>query len=318
MKLKKIYEFIVEYGIQTDFRGRDLIEKELSRLRKSYDEMPEKKKPGFDSERLINPFSDTRILYGTGEENIKSVLVGIDMEVGEILLADRLKENGRPVDLVLSHHPEGKALAALSDVMKLQSDVLLRYGVPINVSESLMEERMQEVNRRFMPVNHNRAVDAARLLDIPFMCAHTPADNGVTKFLDELLAEKKPELVSDIMDILNGIPEYRESTKINAGPAIISGNENRRSGRIMVDMTGGTEGSKNIFENLKTSGVSTLVCMHLSEDHLKEAKAHHLNVINAGHISSDNIGINLLLDALTKDEDIKIMTCSGFVRIKRN
>ncbi|MBN1521891.1 MAG: NGG1p interacting factor NIF3 [Candidatus Aureabacteria bacterium] len=318
MKLKKIYEFAIEHGKKNDPRGLRRIESELSQLRKAYDDMPEKKKRFFDSEKLVNPFADTRILNGSGEENIKMVLAGIDIEVGEVLLADRMKEKGKRVDLLLSHHPEGKALAALADVMKLQTDVLLRCGVPISVSESLMEERMQEVNRRVMPVNHNRAVDVAKILDIPFLCVHTPADNSVTKYLGDLLEKKKPELVSDVIDILNDLPEYQHANEINAGPAIISGSESRRCGKIMVDMTGGTEGSKSIFENLKNSGVNTVVCMHLSEEHLKEAKTHHLNVIIAGHIASDNMGLNLFLDALVKKENINVIPCSGFVRVNRN
>ena len=317
MKLKKIYDLAVKCGKFSDPRGAEGVEKELIRVRKKYDDMTEKKKLLFDKESLVNPFSDTRILYGTGEEDVKTILVGVDMEVGEVVLADRLREKGKRIDLVLSHHPEGKALAALSDVMKLQTDVLLKYGVPVNVSEALMEERMQEVKRCFLPINHNRAVDAAKILDIPFMCVHTPTDNLVQKFLNNIFNEKKPEFVSEIIDILNDIPEYRQAISLNAGVCVISGTDGRRCGKIMVDMTGGTEGSKKIFENLKNSGVSTIVCMHLSEEHLKEAKSNHLNVIVAGHISSDNIGINLLIDELDAVEDLNIIECSGFTRVKR-
>ena len=34
--------------------------------------------------------------------------------------------------------------------------------------------------------------------------------------------------------------------------------------------------------------------MHISEEHRKEAEKSHLNVVVAGHISSDNLGLNLL------------------------
>ena len=51
-------------------------------------------------------------------------------------------------------------------------------------------------------------------------------------------------------------------------------------------MTGGTEGSKDIFEKLSSSGVSTLVGMHFSEDHLEKAKKANLNAIVAGHIQA--------------------------------
>ena len=58
--------------------------------------------------------------------------------------------------------------------------------MPINVGESVMDERRIEVRRRFMPMNTDQAIDAARLLDIPFFSAHTPTDNLVTTYLQPL------------------------------------------------------------------------------------------------------------------------------------
>ena len=78
-------------------------------------------------------------------------------------------------------------------------------------------------------------------------------------------------------------------------------------------MTGGTEGSKDIFQSLTTSGVNTIVAMHLSEEHRKEAEKNHLNVIIAGHIASDNLGLNLLFDSIL-DDGIDVLECSGFKR----
>jgi len=63
-------------------------------------------------------------------------------------------------------------------------------------------------------------------------------------------------------------------------------------------MTGGTEGSVKLLEKLAQAGVGTLVCMHLSEKHLEEAKKQNLIVVVAGHMASDNLGLNLLLDAV--------------------
>jgi putative NIF3 family GTP cyclohydrolase 1 type 2 len=97
----------------------------------------------------------------------------------------------------------------------------------------------------------------------------------------------------------------------------VSGSENRKCGKIFVDMTGGTEGPKDIFEKYATSGISTLVGMHLSEEHLKNAKKANLNVIIAGHISSDNLGLNLLFDEIEKEDQLEFVSISGFERIRR-
>jgi len=40
-------------------------------------------------------------------------------------------------------------------------------------------------------------------------------------------------------------------------------------------------------------------------------------VVIAGHISSDNLGINLMLDELQKKGSLKILDCSGFRRFSR-
>jgi len=315
MKIREIYEKAVERGMELDPRGADEVARDLERAKEEFEGLKEKDKPGFDMARLTNPYSDTRILCGDPETEVRRVLVGIDMEVGEVLLADRLAEKGTPIDLVLAHHPEGAAMANLYDVMGMQSGILLKYGVPINVAEDLMAERMGEVRRRLMPVNHTRAVDAARLLDMPFMCVHTPTDNAVTTYLQGLFDEKAPVLVSEILDILREIPEYRAAFEETRGPRVVCGEPKRRAGKVFVDMTGGTGGSKKIFERLSQAGVGTVVGMHISEEHRKQALKHHVNVVIAGHMSSDTLGINLLLDAILTD--VEVVGTSGFMRVAR-
>jgi putative NIF3 family GTP cyclohydrolase 1 type 2 len=126
----------------------------------------------------------------------------------------------------------------------------------------------------------------------------------VATFLQRSFEDKKPYLLSDIIDSLRSLPEYREAARNGSGPKVLLGAENRKAGRIFVDMTGGTEGSKDIFQSLAVTGVNTLVVMHLGEEHRKEAEKNHLNVVVAGHIASDNLGLNLLLDQALKGSEI--------------
>ncbi len=265
---------------------------------------------------MTNPYSDTRILYGDPETPVRRVLAGVDMEVGELLLADRLRERGRSIDLVITHHPEGKALASLHEVMHLQEDVLARLGVPINVAEGILASRISEVKRGILPLNHNRAVDVARILDIPFMCLHTTADNLVNDFLQKYLDERRPETLKDLLKTLKEVPEYKEAVRLNAGPTIVIGSPERRAGKIVVDMTGGTGGSEDAYARLATAGVGTLVVMHISEKHRKEAEANHIQVVVAGHMASDSLGLNLFLDELVR-RGIEIVPCAGLLRVNR-
>ncbi|MCX5700265.1 MAG: NGG1p interacting factor NIF3 [Candidatus Omnitrophica bacterium] len=290
MKLSRFYNLIVKFGTDRDPRR---------------------------NKEAIKSYSDTAILYGKPDTEINKILVGVDMEVGELLLADRIRQKDG-LDLALSHHPEGKAYVLLHEVMQLQVDLLKQAGLSELVAQKLLNTRMAEVERRVLPQNHERCVDVARILNMPFMCMHTPADNHVYWYLKKLMLEKKPKLIQNVIDILLEIPEYRDAQKNKTGPALILGSPKRKVGKIVFEMTGGTEGPKDVFDKLYKAGVRTLISMHLSEDHLKKAKEANLNAIIAGHISSDSLGLNLLLDRIDRIEEIEVVGCSGFKRIKRS
>lgn len=265
----------------------------------------------------INSFEDSALLYGRPDTDIKKIMVGIDIDVGELLLADRIRRIDG-LDLVISHHPQGSAYAVFYEVMKLQVDMLVRVGIDRKVAEALIDERKREVERRVLPANHMRSTDAARLLDLPFMCVHTPADNHVSCFIEKLLNKEKPKRVENIVDILNEIPEYKSAAQDSLGPRIIMGNPKRPVGKIFMEMTGGTEGSKDVYDKMYRAGIRTLVSMHLSEEHFKKVRDANLNVVIAGHISSDTLGLNLILDRIEKEEKLETVNCSGFRRFRRN
>ena len=318
MKLERLYRKAVEVGIKNDLRGKAEIKKTLESEKEKYEGLKDEKKKVYDQDRLFNPFADTRILSGQGTTEVKKVILGIDMEVGEVVLTHLLNRDlKQKIDLIIAHHPEGMALAQLHDVMKLQSDVLASYGISISVAEQLMERRILEIERRLLPVNHNRAVDAARVLGLPMMCVHTPADNCVTRYLKNLFEAKSPHQLKDLVQILMSLPEYQRSAEAQVPPKIVNGEEHYRCGKIFIDMTGGTEGSKEIFEKLATSGVSTVVGMHFSEEFVEKGKKSNLNMVVAGHISSDVLGLNLLFDEIEKEEKLDFVGVSGFARFRR-
>jgi putative NIF3 family GTP cyclohydrolase 1 type 2 len=318
MKLGEIYRRAVAIGIDYDLRGREEINRLLAEEKEKYEKLEESEKASYDLDRLFNPFADSRILWGDPEIEVKKVLVGIDLEVGEVLLAYLLnRDRGEKIDCLIAHHPEGRALARLAEVMKLQVDLLSQYGIAVSVVEQLMEKRIAEVERRLLPVNHNRTVDVARLLGLPFLCLHTPADNCVTAYLKKRFDQEKPLFLRDLLKILRSIPEYEASARLEGAPKILHGSENSRCGQIYVDMTGGTEGSKEIFDKIATSGISTIVGMHFSEEHLEKAKKANLNIVVAGHIASDTLGLNLLLDAIDPENELEFVCVSGFERRRR-
>lgn len=289
MKLNELYSKAVQFGAELDPRGRE----------------------------RIDAYADTAVLYGNPDIDVKKILAGIDIETGELLLADKIrKEQG--LDLVIAHHPQGRAWAKFYEVMKLQIDLLERAGISRKIAEQLLDERQREVERKNLASNHLRSVDTARLLDMPFICVHTPADNHASHYIERIMSKNKPKKVRDIVEILMQLPEYEEASADGCGPRIILGNPNRRAGNILVEMTGGTEGNKDVFDKLYNAGVRTIIGMHLSEEHFKKVRDANLNVVVAGHISSDTLGLNLLLDKIENEEKFSIITCSGFRRFQHN
>jgi putative NIF3 family GTP cyclohydrolase 1 type 2 len=316
MTLQEIYDLALLMAKKADPRGEKGVEDYLSRLKKEYQDYPEKKKKSFDKESLNSPYSDSRILFGDPKLKVKKVMAGIDAESTEVLLTDRLNQKGEKIDLLISHHPSGHALASLHEVMDLQVDVFESYGVPVNVAHALLEKRKGEVKRRFSPLNHGQAIDAARLLGVPLLALHTIWDNLGNNFMKDYLSKKSFHTAGEVLDYVNEIPEFVESLKGKAGPTLVSGNPTSRAGKVVVSFTGGTNPSKELYEEMAKSGVGTLVEMHVSEDALKELQKLHINVVDTGHMAADSIGANIFLDELEK-RGIEVIPCSGLIRVKR-
>lgn len=319
MNIQEIYKLAIKMGIENDFRSKEQIEKQLKRIKEKYNKLSDDEKEIFDKEKISNPYPDTRIHFDSGVKKVRRVMAGIDIDSGDLMIARYLSDQNpkKAIDLAINHHPVGKGLADLSDVMHLQADVLAMYGVPINVAESLMKIRIGEVARGVNPANHFKVVDSARNIGISLMNVHTPADNLVAKFIENKIKKDQPEYVSEVLKSLLEIPEYKEAAKKGFGPTLFTGSPDNRCGKIaLTEITGGTDGSPKIYEKMANAGIGTVISMHQSEEHKKEAEKSHINIVIAGHISSDSIGMNLFLDELEK-KGIEVVPCSGLIRVKR-
>jgi len=317
MKAKEIFDFGIKMGMRNDPRGKSGVAELLRQNRKEYKELPKPKQAEYDKEKFVNPYSDSRFLCGEGLTSVKRVLVGIDIGVEEVLLAKELEKQGKKIDLIIAHHPEGRALADLHEVMDIQTAVLSKAGVPENIGEGVLKDRLEQVWRSVAPINHYKSVMGAELMGIPMVCLHTPADNCVWNFVSEFIDRKKPRTVGEIVEKLKEIPEYKKAVMLHAGPRIFAGEEKSRAGKIVVSgMTGGTSGSEKIYERMSHFGIGTEIAMHIREEDRDEAVKHYINVVIAGHMASDSLGLNIIMDELEK-KGVEIIPCSGFIRYKR-
>jgi len=330
MNAKQIYELGVKLGINADPRGKTGVERWINLEKKKFEKTPEEEREFFDKERLKNPYADTRFYCGDPDKEVKTVLAGIDIEVPEIALINSLQQKtnsnfnqplANKIDLIITHHPQGRALAALDENMQMMADMMMTYGVPINIAEGVMRERMAKIKRVVAPENHYRSIDAAKMADYTMFNMHTPCDNLVFEFLQNLMENpptgEKPETLGEIIELLLQVPEYRVAALQGAGPVIFAGSPENRAGRIVAaDITGGTSPAKEVYPELVRAGIGTTIGMHMNEESREEAIKNHLNIVIAGHLSSDSLGMNLYLDELEK-QGIEIIPISGLIRVSR-
>jgi len=319
MKLEKLFRRSVELGIDADPRDKKYIQKLLKKHADRQKKLEGKEKDYFDEERTWNPYSDTRILYGTGQEDIRRLMVGIDIETPEILLADRLRGMGEKIDAILIHHPEGRALADLEKVMPLQADVYHAAGVPLNQTEHLLRPRMERIWRSIHADNILRTERTAELLDIPIFTCHTVTDNLVWRFIEKTICKKTFDDLGEIITALHGIQEYDYYARKGSPAFIVHGSGSSRPGKVVAtEFTGGTNGPEELVEKQAAAGVGTILAMHFTEKEVEVGRAHHVNLIQCNHMASDALGINILLDALSKEEKkLDVLPVSGFIRVKR-
>lgn len=317
MTVQQIFELGVKLGIQNDPRGPQGVKKHLVRVKKQFESLSAKEKTYFDTDRLTNPYPDCAVHVDDGKTQVKRIMAGIDISSADILLASQLNERGKKIDLIISHHPVGKALANLQDVMDMVVDVYEKIGVPVHMAEKMFEDRMREIGRSTHPINHFREVDMAKLLEINFMSTHTITDNMVNQFLIDLLDKEKPETMSELIEVLMEVPEFQFSKRNGVGPKIVAGGGHNRTGKMFVEMTGGTNPSSKVYQPLSNHGISTVVTMHMKDESITKSTETNLNVLITGHMSSDSLGMNLWLDELEK-KGIEVIPCGGLIRVSRN
>ena len=320
MKIYDAYRLAIETGMSKDPRPEAEVKKVLSDANEAYEKLEDDRKDLFDTERLWNPYTDSRFSALAEESkdiDVTKVMWGIDIGTGEVLLADRLREKGRDISALVAHHPIGTARSRFPEVMSIQADMFHNAGMPINVAEGILKPRVDEVLRNVLGSNYNQAVDAAKLLGIPLFNVHSPADNMVQDYLEVLFSEKVPYRMSDIIDTLLTEPEFRSAARCNDGPRIMVGSKDDRCGRVVFKMTGGTSGPKEMYQKLADAGVGTVVGMHFPESHYEEARKANVNLVISGHMASDPLGINLISDVWER-EGIEVIPCSGLIRCSRN
>jgi len=241
-------------------------------------------------------------IYVNGK-NIKKALFCIDASVPELLLA---KQFG--YDAVIAHHPiGGTATINFFQVFKRHIKQMVDAGIPEVEAENAIKKKLEELELETHTRNYAHAVDAARLLKMPFMNIHTPLDEVGRRIMSEKINGRirKDSTVKDVVHALEELPEFKRAvTEIK----IRLGKPENRAGKVVVSHGAGTNGGYEVAKTYFSHGIGTVIYIHIGAGDLAKLKNDGAgNLIVTGHIASDSVGINPFIHKL-EEKDIRVTT----------
>lgn len=249
-------------------------------------------------------------VYVEAPGDVRRILFGVDIDLGEILWA---RQSG--FDAVVAHHPLGdRARLDFAKVVWRQVEQMRAEGIDEATARQAVESRLDRIHRATHMSNVNHLVDSARLIGMPLANVHLACDILGRQAIVDLLDERVDggATVADAIGWLRGFPEIAGAP---LPPEAWLGKPENRLGRWTVAMAGGTNGGHPVFREYFRAGVDTIFAMHIAEDDLgklRDEVKDGQNLIVTGHMGTDSIGINRVIDTL-REHDIEVVRTSGIV-----
>ncbi|MFW9920335.1 MAG: hypothetical protein ACFFED_12100 [Candidatus Thorarchaeota archaeon] len=242
-------------------------------------------------------------------DNVKKVLIGIDMGTAELLLARELG-----YDLVIAHHPPGGTTRThFEEVVKIQIQQMVDAGIPPHVAERAIHPRLEAVRLGAHVSNYDQVISAAKLLEMPFMNVHLPLDIVCRKRFSDTIQKGVASIdrprVKDAIEAMKTLPELDIGL---TDPIVFVGSSENLLGKWIVAMAGGTNGGAGVAKAYFDAGFSTVFYMHLGASDKKELSSYDRsgNLVATGHISSDSVGIAPFVHAL-REKGLEVTPMSG-------
>lgn len=257
-------------------------------------------------------------------ENVETALVGIDAESPEIQLAQR-----EGYDLVLAHHPVGVAGVTFPSVLDQQVTLMTNHGVPKKRAEEAIKDLRRNWKAQAHMANYRHDASIAELLDQPYMNLHLPPDELGRQAFKEAVEESNPETIDDLRQTFEAFPEMQAA---ETDVEVRVGNLNNSAGEVAIHHAAGANGGASVAKAYFENGIDTVVYIHAdgeAERRLREefvdddsqndssinqrssiSNSDKKNLIVTGHIASDAVGMNILIDELTA-RGVDCTTISG-------
>lgn len=226
--------------------------------------------------------------------DIRKVLISIDITVSELILAKNLG-----CDCVVAHHPLGEAIINFHRVLTRHKSLMVQNGVPETIAEEAVSRLIQRIEVRNHAANYSQVVEAARQMKMPLLNIHLPLDEVGRRKMDEVTPKNRNIKVKDIITSLKRIPEFqRARTEIK----LRLGDHESEAYPYAIVHGAGTNGGYPVAKAYFENGVSTIAYIHIDPEELRRLREEKIkgNLIVTGHIASDSIGINVLIESLRK------------------
>ena len=254
--------------------------------------------------------SDSEV-YVEAPGDVHRVLFGVDISLAEVLWA---QHNG--FDAVIAHHPlGGRTRTAFPELVRSrQVEQMTAEGIAPGVAERAIGARLAAIARRTHMMNVNAIVDSARLFGMPLCNVHLACDIITRNAMIDMLRRHADDAAT-IGDCLRWFDEFPEYGRGHAQPEPWVGSVDNRLGRWTVAIAGGTNGGSPVFSEYFRVGVDTIFAMHIDEDDLLRLRAAAEpgdTLVVTGHMTSDSIGINVVIAGL-EERGIEVVRTSGVV-----
>lgn len=240
-------------------------------------------------------------------QNLRRLLAGIDIGVAELLLARELGCDG-----VLAHHPD-PATQNFPAILDRHAEQMVAAGVPAEVAAAAVAQLKAGRFWRSHSANYDHAPSVARRLGLAFLAIHNPPDEvgrrRMAAAVEAAVAAKGDgATVADVCAGLMALPEFRRAP---TRPEVAVGSADAPCGRVAVAHGAGTNGGYPVARAYWDHGVSTVVYIHCAWEAIERLRREGGgNLVVAGHIASDLVGLNPLLEAI-EARGVEVVRISG-------
>jgi len=259
-------------------------------------------------------------------KNIKRIILSMDVNVGVLHMAKQMD-----FDAVVGHHPCG-VLLKQGEVYRRHIDLLEKHGIPREkamdaLGESIDSTVRRTENQRFRmmffesPNQTVLEVDAAKILDLPFMNVHNPLDEtgrGILQTkIDEVASEVSDLKLRDILTLIEEMPEARYAKdQYGISPRIFVGEPDSAASKVVFVHGAKTAPSPEIISFYWENGFKTIVVLHATFETLEALrKGGRGNLICTGHFLGDSIGITPFIGRL-REKGLEVVCMGGIIDIQ--